>query len=409
MSNSAIRLVVTTVHGTYAKHATWVESKSTLGQALIQRFGAGVVVRPCRWSGANNAAARAEGRDLLRTHLGDVLNEYKQAHHYIIAHSHGGNVALYALCDKALRDKIAGVACLATPFILSRPRVLGGQDVTVHVAAAAVLLLLLVFLCFLAVFGQKDFEKAWYVGAFFFTLFSMGAVTLIDKWQMFAERLHRKLELATVSQDRLLVIRAPGDEASAALLFFQFVSELSVRLYVILYHFHQRLLGLLNRWREHPLWLLAALVVGLALPIVVLVGALELKMLPAATLILVLLLMWLGIAVPVLTWIGRIDVAEGPIRILIGGVLFMIIIILSITLLPFGGWQIALSNIFLDITAETTPPGTWVVHEIEPSPSQDQAGHVPPLEHSVVYEDESALKLICDWMERTELRSDASE
>ena len=140
MSDSTIRLVVTTVHGTYAKHATWVESKSKLGQALTQRFGACVKVIPFPWSGRNNPAARAKAKDDLRAHLRDLQGQqqYKEASHYIIAHSHGGNVALYALLDEALRDTIAGVACLATPFILSRPRVLGSQSVKTHVISTLV-------------------------------------------------------------------------------------------------------------------------------------------------------------------------------------------------------------------------------------------------------------------------------
>jgi hypothetical protein len=74
------------------------------------------------------------------------------------------------------------------------------------------------------------FEPAWLreLMIFAFLLFSMGLVAvLLKNWRTFAERLHRALHLATLSQERLLIIRAPGDEASAALLFFQFVSQLT--------------------------------------------------------------------------------------------------------------------------------------------------------------------------------------
>ena len=50
----------------------------------------------------------------------------RSAHHGIVAHSHGGNVALYALRDVALRRKIDGVVTLGTPFIHCRPRPLEG-------------------------------------------------------------------------------------------------------------------------------------------------------------------------------------------------------------------------------------------------------------------------------------------
>ena len=403
MNHSVVRRVVTTVHGTYAKHATWVEPDSKLGKALAQRFGAGVVVASFRWSGRNNPSARAEAKDKLREHLHCLQIKYKQAQHYIVAHSHGGNVAFYALRDEALRDKIAGVACLATPFLVSRPRVLGSKGVTAHVAGAVGLLLLV--LLFLARWWLSAFEPAWLseLMIFAFLLFSMGLVgVLLKNWRTFAERLHRALQLATLSQERLLIVRAPGDEASAALLFFQFVSQLSVRLYVLSYQLHERLLGLLNRWSGHHVQLLAALVGGFVLYVGVIFGAIALKMPTEATVTIVILLAWLCVAVPALTLIGWTDVAAGPVQFMIGALLFTIIIILSITLLPFG-WQVALSNILLDITAETTPPGTWIVHQIEPMRSQVQAGDVQPLQHSVVYEDPHSLSLICDWIEHTEI------
>lgn len=405
MSDSEVRRVVTTVHGTYAKHATWVEPDSKLGQALTQRYGAGVVVAPFRWNGRNNPSARAEAKDKLREHLHCMQQKYKLAQHYIVAHSHGGNVAFYALRDKSLRDAIAGVACLATPFLVSRPRVLGSKDMAAHVAGAVGLLLLVVQ--FLARWWLSAFEPAWLreLMIFAFLLLSMVLVAaLLKNWRTFAESLHKALQLATLSKERLLIVRAPGDEASAALLFFQFVSQLSVRLYVLLYQLHERLLGLLKRWSGHRLRLLAALVGGFVLYVAVIICAILLKMSTGAIVAIAFLLAWLCMVVPALTLIGWIDVAAGPVQFMIGALLSAIIILLSITLLPFG-WQVALSNILLDITAETTPPGTWEVNQIEPTHSQVQAGDVQPLQHSVVYDDPHSLTLICNWMERTEMTS----
>ena len=136
MSDNPVHRVVTTVHGTYANRATWVNPDSKLGQALTQRFGVGVVVVPFRWSGRNNPSARAKAKDKLQEHLHCMRQTYKDSRQYIVAHSHGGNVAFYALRDEALRNAIAGVACLATPFLVSRPRVLGSKRVTAHVGGA---------------------------------------------------------------------------------------------------------------------------------------------------------------------------------------------------------------------------------------------------------------------------------
>ncbi len=405
MSDSEVRRVVTTVHGTYAKRATWVEPDSKLGQALTQRFGASVAVVPFRWDGRNNPSARAQAKDKLREHLHCMAQKYKLAQHYIIAHSHGGNVAFYALRDKSLRDSIAGVACLATPFLVSRPRELGSKSMAVHVAGAVGLLLLVVQ--FLARWWLSAFDPVWLRELISFALLFLIMVlvaALMKNWRTFAGSLHKELQLATLSKERLLIIRAPGDEASAALLFFQFVSQLSVRIYVLLYQLHERLLGLLKRWSGYRLRLIAALVGGLVLYVAVIICAIALKMPTGATAAVVILLAWFCMAVPALTLIGWIDVAAGPVQFTISAILFAIIIVLSITLLPFG-WQVALSNILLDVTAETTPPGTWEVTQIEPTHNQVQAGDVQPLQHSVVYDDPHSHALICNWMERTEMTS----
>src|SRR5262245_54765385 len=41
---------------------------------------------------------------------------------FIIAHSHGGNIARYALHDPEFAARAAGVVTLATPFLTGKPR-----------------------------------------------------------------------------------------------------------------------------------------------------------------------------------------------------------------------------------------------------------------------------------------------
>jgi len=55
--------------------------------------------------------------DALAKQLEETLAEFPEAEHHLIAHSHGGNVALYALRNPTLCDRTASVVCLATPFI----------------------------------------------------------------------------------------------------------------------------------------------------------------------------------------------------------------------------------------------------------------------------------------------------
>ena len=105
-------LTVTLIHGTGARGAPWTQRGSPLWRDLQTRFGAAVIDR-FDWSGDNNSFARLGAGAELAKHLENLKQRHASARHYLVAHSHGGNVALYA----AARTKVDGIVCLATPFI----------------------------------------------------------------------------------------------------------------------------------------------------------------------------------------------------------------------------------------------------------------------------------------------------
>jgi hypothetical protein len=72
--------------------------------------------------------------------------------------------------------------------------------------------------------------------------------------------------------------------------------------------------------------------------------------------------------------------------------MWLAIPLLSILMLPFG-WQAAVANIFLNVTAETTPPGSWEIHLIEPPTSEEIGAPVPPLMHKVYENPRVQIKL----------------
>lgn len=113
--------VVTLVHGTWARDAAWVKADSKLCQGLAQ-IDPPAIVRSFQWSGHNSHRARLQAAEALTRQLGVTFAEYPLAEHHLIAHSHGGNVALYALRDPSISDRITSVVCLATPFIHAHAR-----------------------------------------------------------------------------------------------------------------------------------------------------------------------------------------------------------------------------------------------------------------------------------------------
>ena len=147
------KFVLTFVHGTWGRgmiwpsgDAVWTTDASTLCRSLRDRLGPDAVFRRFRWSGRNSHTARLKASRNLRGYLQEgLLAESPNATHIIVAHSHGGNVALMALAGSNLRERIAGVACLATPFIAARDRNIGRDAWAIIQKGSLVLLLLLVF------------------------------------------------------------------------------------------------------------------------------------------------------------------------------------------------------------------------------------------------------------------------
>ena len=108
--------VITLIHGTWARDASWTQPDSQLCVALRAAFPQAWLV-PFVWSGANTMAGRRKGSQALVTHLRASIHRHPDAHHYIIAHSHGGNIAMYALREDDIKRRVDGVVCLSTPLI----------------------------------------------------------------------------------------------------------------------------------------------------------------------------------------------------------------------------------------------------------------------------------------------------
>ena len=86
--------VITLVHGTFARHAPWMR-EGPLFDALQALPGSTVFSRFC-WSGANAHTDRLRAGDGLAGHLRGLARCQTTAQHFVIGHSHGGNVMLYA-------------------------------------------------------------------------------------------------------------------------------------------------------------------------------------------------------------------------------------------------------------------------------------------------------------------------
>ncbi|MES3023815.1 MAG: hypothetical protein V4857_19795 [Pseudomonadota bacterium] len=117
------QLIVTLVHGTFAPHAQWTTPGSLLYESIKREYGELAEIHTFVWSGENSHAARLGAGEALGAHLARLSASAMHKKHLIIAHSHGGNVALYALkCRPDLIPSLAGLVTMATPFLTVRRR-----------------------------------------------------------------------------------------------------------------------------------------------------------------------------------------------------------------------------------------------------------------------------------------------
>ncbi len=108
------------VHGTFGRDSAWTRPESPFVSRLTKDLH--VPVLRFAWSGVNSHRARLNAGVELATFVSEL---HSKGHRRlcVIAHSHGGNVVLYALRNKCFQAAVNGIIFLGTPFlwIVSRP------------------------------------------------------------------------------------------------------------------------------------------------------------------------------------------------------------------------------------------------------------------------------------------------
>jgi alpha-beta hydrolase superfamily lysophospholipase len=134
-----------------------------------------VMLERCEWSGGNGAADRKDGAAKLAACLRGN-GQKPQEHRFIVAHSHGGNVALYALRDPEVERLVDGVVCMATPFIVARRRDLGSKGAANILAVLVFAALAFWFFILNGLLEAYVGEVGAFVAWFFYLTFVGGAL-----------------------------------------------------------------------------------------------------------------------------------------------------------------------------------------------------------------------------------------
>lgn len=107
-------IIITLVHGTFAQKNKWAKNNSIFCESINKHTNRRIEFRTFKWSGDNKHVARIEEAKMFCKYIEEL--DLSKSVHYVIAHSHGGNLVNYAekFCPE-IEHKIKGKIFLATP------------------------------------------------------------------------------------------------------------------------------------------------------------------------------------------------------------------------------------------------------------------------------------------------------
>ena len=155
-----MEFAITLVHGTFARNATWTIETSPLCEGIRARIQDSDTIHFHRflWSGSNSVNSRFRAQQQLSAHITELSIRHPNAKQFVIAHSHGGNIAIRALADNRVRASVEGLVCLATPFI-SVTREEDDRLTTAIAFGGAIVVTIPLYICFGLLFGFSDPEN----------------------------------------------------------------------------------------------------------------------------------------------------------------------------------------------------------------------------------------------------------
>lgn len=382
---------IITIHGTFASRATWPLGDSSLSRYLVDNLPGPVHIQPFPWSGRNSFKAREEAIRNLRKQILQDPGRDPDTKLFLIAHSHGGNIAYSAACEPDLQGRIHGVICLSTPFLQASPRALGDARI---VSAGAGVLIILANLLFMLLRRWVDpnvtigLVLAAYLPSFYFAAHFMQRLSKRSVW-----------DLPRGHAAALYILRTPGDEASGVLRSVTFVSHLVTQLWAFTAQGATRWIESVRKEEEEPrqefsrwqkIYRVSAFlfsVVSFTLAGLSLIPGMQrwITTEQATWAVVAQFFFWAPIQ-----WRRVLGVFTlGPLWwvscILVGPLLFL----LAFFALFFGP-SLAFLHLFWEVSAESTPPGDWAVVQLPPRGAW--------LHHSSLYQDPDAFELIARWI-----------
>jgi len=267
------KAIITLVHGTWGGKSQLAASDSAFCVELSKALEGDCEFQIFRWSGDNHHTARFAAGLRLRECIRETADRFPNNPHFIIAHSHGGNIAMYALRDEALASTVVGMITLATPFVhVTRRRIPPSlRDAVQFFDAGSVLLgsgiLLGLFSLLFQIFGPPLLQMIGMVGSVVALALMFASLASKRFWcaSDFGNHIdfEKAFALPTSLAPETLILKSAADEAHGVLSASSFISWFSNR-------FVGQIINIGVTIREHRAWeiLMVAFLVMLPLGLV---------------------------------------------------------------------------------------------------------------------------------------------
>jgi hypothetical protein len=351
------------------------------------------------WSGHNSVIARQRAVHRLIQQLRRAFLEWPDAQHYIIAHSHGGNIALQSMSDDAVSHRLSGVICLSTPFLTITPRQLGpvGRTALWWVPVVIVFYGNVALLKMLSP-GASDAWGALLLAIGVFSGFAAArAMRNASGWLVDA------LEYPVVDPSKVLIVRAPADEASAALSTAHLLSWFAGILWSGTTRVLEETVLTVDRWREgivrYRWWSVSVCVSCAAVSVYWIVAAARSAAYPAPAAVLIPVALLPLVIIATVTRGGSVAFIVG--RLFLAIAVTPLIAVIALIGMAIGP-ELVVAGLLFHVTAEAVPPGHWTVFQADVGRSRDATDgrHASPMMHSLSYQHPAALLSLSRFLEQ---------
>ncbi len=311
--------------------------------------------------------------------------------HYLVGHSHGGTLATLALKDDEVRKRVAALVCLSTPFFHVALRRLGKLDRTL--LTLGILVQIIVLTWFTA--GWANVSNVFGITAIGAGL-AFAAIVSAAFVSVFADHLRREMSLPNVDSVPTLILRAPADDTTLPLTFFQTIGWVCQR---VVFQNVARLAAAIHRgWMAvlEPKENLAARIASLVFAFACFGFACWWTQEPLSWRL--LFPMWPSISLEATAWTCGLVIGLPIASLALIGVTAVSVLEVAAIMAAASsflvGREMILGGLMLDAYVEAAPPGQFDFIQLPPPEGPDFSR----MQHST-HSDPDAIKKVAQWLE----------